>query len=120
MNRRKTGTRHEAQAGVFLHANHITGITYNYRTRYGEIDIIGYDGDVLVFFEVKYRSGAAAGYAAEAVDMRKQYRICRVSDYYMMEHHIGTDRQVRYDVIAIDGDKIDWIENAYDYIPRQN
>lgn len=120
MNKRKTGTRYEEQAGVFLNANNIKHLEYNYRTRYGEIDIIGYDGDVLVFFEVKYRSGLSAGYAAEAVNVRKQYRICRVSDHYMMIHHISTDTQVRYDVIAIDGDDIDWIENAYEYIPRQN
>ena len=120
MNKRKTGTVHEEMAGLFLNANRIRGLTYNYRTRIGEIDIIGYDGDVLVFFEVKYRSGSKAGYAAEAVDVRKQYRICRVSDQYMMTHHVKPDTQVRYDVIAMDGDNIDWIENAFDYIPRQN
>ena len=49
MNTRKKGTRYEEQAGVFLNANDIRDITYNYRTRYGEIDIVGFDGDVLVF-----------------------------------------------------------------------
>lgn len=120
MNTRKKGTRYEEQAGVFLNANNIRDITYNYRTRYGEIDIVGYDGDVLVFFEVKYRRTTDAGYAAEAVDMRKRYRICRVSDHYMMMNHISADTQVRYDVIAIDGDHIEWIENAYDYIPKRS
>ena len=118
MNTRKKGTRYEEQAGVFLNANNIRDIEYNYRTRYGEIDIVGYDGEVLVFFEVKYRATPDAGYAAEAVNMRKRYRICRVSDHYMMMKHISADTQVRYDVIAIDGDHIDWIENAYDYIPK--
>lgn len=120
MNRRAAGTAHEEIAGTFLNANRITELTYNYRTRFGEIDIIGYDGDTLVFFEVKYRSGHSAGYAAEAVDARKQYRICRVSDHYMTTHYIAPDTQVRYDVIAIDGDDINWIENAFEYIPRQN
>ena len=119
MNTRKKGTRYEEQAGVFLNANDIRDITYNYRTRYGEIDIVGYDGDVLVFFEVKYRRTTDAGFAAEAVDARKRYRICRVSDHYMMMNHIPADMQVRYDVIAIDGDHIEWIENAYDYIPKR-
>ena len=120
MNTRKKGTRYEEQAGVFLHANGIRDLTYNYRTGYGEIDIVGYDGDILVFFEVKYRRTSGAGYAAEAVDMRKRYRICRVSDHYMMMNHISSDTQVRYDVIAIDGDHIEWIENAYDYIPKRS
>ena len=38
----------------------------------------------------------------------------------MLSHHVKPDTQVRYDVIAIDGDNIDWIENAFDYIPKQN
>ena len=38
----------------------------------------------------------------------------------MMMNHITTDTQVRYDVIAIDGDHIEWIENAYDYIPKRS
>ena len=120
MNRRQTGTAHEEEAGRFLAANGIRSLEFNYRTRYGEIDIIGFDGDVLVFFEVKFRSGQRAGYAAEAVDIRKQYRICRVSDHYMVMHHISPDTQVRYDVIAVDGDHTDWIRNAFEYIPRQN
>ncbi len=118
MNRRSTGTDYEIKAGEFLNANGVRDITYNYRTRIGEIDIIGYDGGVLVFFEVKYRRTGKMGSAADAVDMRKQYRICRVSDHYMMTHHISPDTQVRYDVITIDGNRLDWIENAYDYLPR--
>ena len=118
MNKRSIGTKYEEIAGNFLNANRITDLKFNYRTRMGEIDIIGYDDDVLVFFEVKYRSSNDMGYAAQAVDARKIYRICRVSDHYMMTHNIGPDVQVRYDVITIDGDKIDWIENAYEYAAR--
>lgn len=120
MNKRQTGTAHEEEAGRYLAANGIRDLRFNYRTRFGEIDIIGFDGDVLVFFEVKFRSGNRAGYAAEAVDIRKQNRICRVSDHYMMMQHISPGTQVRYDVIAIDGGSIDWIRNAFDYIPKQN
>ncbi len=118
MNKRNIGTKYEEIAGNFLHANRITDLTFNYRTRMGEIDIIGYDGNVLVFFEVKYRATNDKGYAAQAVDTRKIYRICRVSDQYMMTHSIRPDVQVRYDVITIDGDKIDWIENAFSYIAK--
>lgn len=118
MNKRKVGTQYESKAAAFLEAHDIRIDTYNYRTKYGEIDIVGYDGDVLVFFEVKYRSSDRMGSASEAVDRRKQYKICRVSDFYMAANGISPDTQVRYDVIAIDGDNTDWIVNAYDYIPR--
>ena len=86
--------------------------------RFGEIDIIGYDREYLIFFEVKYRQGDSMGSAVEAVEYRKQQKICRVSDYYRMIHHCPTDTPVRFDVIAIDGDSIRWIRNAFDYCGR--
>lgn len=116
MNTRELGAKREAYACDYLTANGIRIVNRNYRTRRGEIDIIGYDGDTLVFFEVKYRSSGARGYAAEAVDYRKQYRICRVSDYYRMVNHLPIDSPCRYDVIAMDGEDITWIKNAFDYI----
>ena len=118
MNKRDIGTRYEERAGVFLNANGVDVREYNYRTKYGEIDIIGYDGDDLVFFEVKYRNSSSKGFAADAVDIRKQYKICRVSDMYMVKNNISPGTQIRYDVIAIDGLEFDWIRNAYEYIPR--
>lgn len=85
----------------------------NYRSKQGEIDLIGYHQGYLVFVEVKYRSGAAKGYAAEAVDMRKQRRICRVADYYRYSHGIGDAVGVRYDVVAIQGEAFFWYQNAF-------
>ncbi|MCR5595932.1 MAG: YraN family protein [Lachnospiraceae bacterium] len=118
MNKREVGSGYELIAGEYLSKNGVSDLIYNYRTRYGEIDIIGRDGDALVFFEVKYRSKDKMGYAAQAVTYKKQSRICRVSDYYMTTERISYDTQIRYDVIAIDGDKLDWIKNAFEYIPR--
>lgn len=118
MNKRLLGSKKEVLAGEFLYANGIRQIEYNFRCKIGEIDIIGYDSDTLVFFEVKYRSSLRMGYAAEAVNIKKQKTICRVSDYYRMKHNISDFLPMRYDVIAIDNENIDWIENAFMYIPR--
>ena len=81
--------------------------------RNGEIDIVGRDGKYLVFVEVKYRSGDEKGNAAEAVTTAKQRTICRVADYYRYLHHYGEDTWVRYDVVAIQGEALHWIPNAF-------
>ena len=63
--------------------------------------------------EVKYRSGDEKGNAAEAVTTAKQRTICRVADYYRYLHHYGEDTWVRYDVVAIQGEALHWIPNAF-------
>ena len=118
MNTRKIGTEKEEIACKYLIQNGVRIKERNFRCRFGEIDIIGYDREYLVFFEVKYRQGDSMGSAVEAVEYRKQQKICRVSDYYRMIHHCPTDTPVRFDVIAIDGDSIRWIRNAFDYCGR--
>ena len=82
----------------------------NFRCRQGEIDVIGEDGEYLVFAEVKYRASGVSGNPAEAVTAAKQKKICRTADYYRYRHKIGEDRAVRYDVISIEGVKGSGIE----------
>lgn len=88
----------------------------NFRNRQGEIDIIGYHDGYLVFVEVKYRSGSNRGYAAEAVDGRKQRQICKVADYYRYIHRLGENTAVRYDVVAVQEGEIVWLQNAFPHI----
>lgn len=115
MNTRSVGLDKEENACQYLTQNGIKIKERNFRCRQGEIDIIGYDGEYLVFFEVKYRKDAAKGSAVEAVDYRKQKKICRVADYYRMKNRCSNDTPVRFDVIAIDGSELKWFKNAFDY-----
>lgn len=87
--------------------------TINYRVRQGEIDIVGYEKGTLVFFEVKYRANAGNGLPQEAVSVAKQRQICRVALFYLNQYHIPEQQPVRYDVIAILGNEITWIRNAF-------
>lgn len=116
MNNRKKGTFYEEKAAAYLAERGVRLLERNYRTRRGEIDLIGREGEYLVFFEVKYRRDAAKGYPAEAVDYRKQKSICRVADYYRMLHRIGDTAAVRYDVVAICDEEITWYRNAFEHI----
>lgn len=117
MNNRQLGTQKEEAAARFLMEAGIDIIHTNFRCRIGEIDIIGKDGSTYVFVEVKYRNSSNKGYAAEAVNYSKQKKICRVSDYFRMINSLNEYTPCRFDVIAIDNDNINWIKNAFEYIP---
>lgn len=86
--------------------------------RAGEIDIVGLDGGVLVFFEVKYRKNARNGYPQESVTKRKIRSICRASDYFRLRYQYSYSYPCRFDVIAILGEEIFWYKSAFDYIGK--
>ncbi len=117
MNKRKVGSRYEDIAVNYLLKNGIKVICRNFRSRTGEIDIVGHDGEYYIFFEVKYRKNTDAGDPAEAVDSRKQYRISRVADYFRVYRKLKDTDNVRFDVISILGDEVKWYKNAFLYIP---
>lgn len=118
MNTREKGVQKEEEVCAYLRSRGVKIAERNFRCRQGEIDVIGYDGDYLVFFEVKFRSGLSRGSAAEAVGYAKQKKICQVADYYRVLHHCTEDTPLRFDVVAVDQDRITWIKNAFAYIYR--
>jgi len=72
----------------------------NWRCDAGEIDLVLRDGDVLVFCEVKTRSGTAYGHPLEAVDAVKTERLVRLGDRWREEHDVAVT-DVRFDVVAV-------------------
>ena len=119
VNNRSTGTYYEDKAADYLTSKNVDLIERNYRCRMGEVDLIGRDTEdgqnCLVFFEVKYRTTGECGSAAEAVGRAKQKKICHVCDFYRMMRGVSDDMQIRFDVVAIDGEEITWIRNAFQY-----
>ena len=115
MNKRRTGTAYEAIAADYLKSQGYEILTLNYRCRSGEIDLIARDGRYLVFIEVKYRTNGEKGAAVAAVDRRKQRTISRVAVFYMIQNRLPEDTPCRFDVVAIDGEKITLYKNAFDY-----
>ena len=117
-NRRKTGERYEEKAADFLRENGYQIIEKNYRCRLGEIDLIARDERdpvrPLVFIEVKYRSSLRYGDPVEAVDLVKQKKIIRVSQYYRVGHQVPPSEAIRFDVVGILPDRICLIKNAFE------
>lgn len=109
------GTEYERVAIEYLERRGVHILENNFRCRIGEIDLIAKDGKYLVFVEVKFRNSNEYGYPSEAINYHKIKKICKVSDYYRMINHIGDDIYIRYDVISIKGNEIEWIRNAFEY-----
>lgn len=109
------GTAYEKLAGAYLERQGYEILEYNYRCRMGEIDIVAGQDGYLVFVEVKYRADNAAGNPLEAVTAAKQRTISKVASYYCLTHGYGTYTPCRFDVVAVLGEQIKVIQNAFDY-----
>ena len=83
----------------------------NYRTPYGEADIVAQDGDTYVFCEVKTRESGTFGTAAEAVSADKRRRYIQIARYFQMR--AGCETGIRFDVAEVYPDRIVHIPNAF-------
>nr|WP_314463267.1 YraN family protein [uncultured Clostridium sp.] len=113
MNNRETGNRFEGIAADYLERAGYKILERNYRDRSGEIDLIAKDGKYYVFVEVKYRENAKKGDPAEAVDGRKQLKIRNTARRYLYRHRLGESVPCRFDVVAILGQEIRLIRDAF-------
>lgn len=106
------GNKGEEIASNFLKKNKYKILERNYSNKIGEIDIIAEKNGVIVFVEVKERETLTFGRPVEAVDGRKQNKIRRTAEVYLMSKRKNWV-DVRFDVVEILGDEINQIENAF-------
>lgn len=106
------GVYGEAIAKEYLKTQKFKIIEQNYKNFCGEVDIIAKDGDTLVFLEVKSRESFLFGRPCEAVDRRKQNKIKKVALSYLKFKKLK-NVDVRFDVIEILGDEVNYIKNAF-------
>jgi len=112
-NLRQVGNQFEEMAASYLQDAGYEILDRNYRDRLGEIDIVARDGRYLVFIEVKYRANSEKGDPAEAVHGRKQRRIRNGARGYLYRHNLGEDIACRFDVVAVLGQEIRLIKDAF-------
>jgi putative endonuclease len=115
-NDREMGAAFEEKACAYLQQKGLMILDRNFHVRQGEIDIIARDCETIVFVEVKYRKNAAKGLPEEAVGIRKQRQICKIALFYLAFHRLPLSTPCRFDVVAICGEEIRWIQNAFPYI----
>ena len=113
------GDAAEAQALAWLLERGLTLVQRNYRVAHGprahggEIDLILLDRDgTLVFVEVRARRSVAQGGAAASVGATKRARLVRAARHYLLR--LAAPPPCRFDVVAIDGGHIEWLQAAFD------
>jgi putative endonuclease len=107
----------EDMAHRFLRGRGCTVVARNYRTRSGsgEIDLVAWQEEALVFVEVKTRATAEFGEPERAVDAEKRQRIERAARDYARRAGVEWQR-VRFDIVSIvlaKPPRIDWIRDAF-------
>jgi putative endonuclease len=117
--RQQTGEKGEDRALAHLQRHGLTLVERNYRVargrsrHAGEIDLVLRDRDgTLVFVEVRTRRGAEAGGAAASVTFAKQSRLVYAARHYLQQFERWPP--CRFDVVAIDGDRLQWLRAAFD------
>ncbi|MBU0951254.1 MAG: YraN family protein [Elusimicrobia bacterium] len=106
------GRQGEDEAALYLKENGYRIIERNFKTRFGEIDIIAFDKYDVVFIEVKKRADASYGLAQSAVDFRKQRKLAKMAFYYIKLKRFN-DKNFRFDVLAITDNNVELIRNAF-------
>ena len=89
----------EGLAAEFLKKRKYKLLAMNYRSRFGEIDLIVSNKSFLVFVEVKLRKSNRFANAADFVDAHKQERLRMTAELYLSQN--PTKLQPRFDVIEV-------------------
>ena len=113
--RPRTAKQVEGQAGEdaalsWLQRQGLRLVTRNFRCKAGEIDLVMHDHASLVFVEVRKRASTDYGGAAASITPAKQRRLLRAAQFYLLRYQ--AQPACRFDVVAIDGEKITWLKNA--------
>ncbi len=103
------GRAAEERARHHLEAAGLRLLARNYRTRRGEIDLVMAEGDVTVFVEVRCRRRGDYGGALASVGRHKRQRLQRAAAAWLAQQ----PGWARFDVIAIEGDQLHWLPDAF-------
>ena len=107
---KEKGNIGENIAAEYLKDNGYSILFRNFRTRFGEIDIIGEEHGYIVFIEVKARKNFQMGLPCESVSINKQRRIARMASLYIAINNLS-DRNFRFDIVEmiLDGENAKYI-----------
>ena len=111
--KRQIGAAIEKEVCDYLTQHGLQLTTKNYVCKVGEIYLIMKDQDMLVFVEVRYRKEEEYGDALNSVTPNKRRRIIRAAQYYLQQNDLLDKIQCRFDVVAQNGQIIQWIKNAF-------
>jgi putative endonuclease len=113
----ESGQLAESSARRFLQKQGLRLLASNYRCRYGELDLIMSDREILVVIEIRYRRHTNFMLPAESITRAKRQRIARATLHFMQHNTSHRSRPVRFDVLSVSGPitrpTMDWIPGAF-------
>jgi putative endonuclease len=116
-NKQELGKEGERVAEQFLKRKGYKLVERNFRCTEGELDLIVLDRRVVVFVEVKTRTGRGFGSPLEAVEYRKQQKMIRAAQYFLSAKGLH-QRDARFDVVGVSWPgrepMVEHIENAFE------
>jgi putative endonuclease len=114
---RARGSGIEAAARDFLLGQGLRAVAANASYRFGELDLVMLDRDILVFVEVRYRRDARFGGGAASVDAGKRRKLVKAAQAFLAAHRRFADAPCRFDVVDASGDPaspaFDWLRDAF-------
>jgi putative endonuclease len=112
--RQRAGAAAEQSAAELLLRSGCRMLARNACYPEGELDLIVRDGDTVAFIEVRLRSDESFGGAGASVDSRKQRRLARAAQHWLLQNYGQAWPVCRFDVVTVDGDgRIEWIRDAF-------
>jgi len=96
----KLGLLGEEIAKKYLQKNKFRIVKKGFRLYRGEIDLIAYDKETLVFVEVKTRNPGMLGLPEESVNIQKQRQIRKIAEGYLALNNLD-EVECRFDVISL-------------------
>ena len=108
--KQRAGRQWEEAALAHLRRHGLVLVEANFLCKGGEIDLIMRDADTLVFVEVRQRVSMAHGGAAASITPAKIRRLVCAAQVYLLRFPVTPP--CRFDVIAIDGEQIEWLQNV--------
>jgi putative endonuclease len=113
----QNGAAAEEIAVQYLQRAGLTLVARNYRSPFGEIDLIMQQKQTTVFVEVRFRGRSNFGTPAETIDARKQARLRATAEHYLQRDKHASKRPCRFDIVAIvpasEGDRVEWLRDAF-------
>lgn len=111
------GTAAEGLAARYLADQGLALLTTNFRCRFGELDLVMTQGNVLVVVEVRSRRRTNVTTPGATVNRGKQRRLIGATRFFLLRYRQFSAWPVRFDVVAITGELADpvvrWTRAAF-------
>lgn len=116
--KQRRGAAAEQAALVYLEEAGLTLLARNFRTRFGELDLVmRCPSNMVAFIEVRLRIRQEFGGGLASVTYAKQRRLIRAAEIFLNRHHLAQQTLCRFDVVSVSKRNyawtFDWVRDAF-------